>query len=130
MFNSCDALKTIIIPKTLEKIGSSAFSSSGIENIDIPNSVISIGYATFYGCENLKTVGIGSGIKQIWEEAFENCSNLTTVNINVEYLSTDNFDHGGYSYYSGYGKNIFSGCYSLSAKAKYRIRKTGYQDGF
>ena len=53
-----------------------------------------------------------------------------TVNINVEYLSTDNFDHGVYSYYGGYGKNVFSDCSSLREKSKHRIRKTGYKGEF
>lgn len=130
MFFSCDSLKTIVIPDTVEIIENCAFLGSGIENIDIPDSVIIIGYGTFSGCSNLKTASIGSGIKQIWEEAFNNCSNLVTVNINVEYLSTDDHYYNGETYYGGYGKNVFLGCYGLSAKTKYKIRKTGYKDDF
>lgn len=130
MFFSCDSLKTIVIPETVEIIENCAFLGSGIENIDIPDSVIIIGVATFSGCSNLKTASIGSGIKQIWEEAFKDCSSLTAVNINVEHLSTDNHYYNGETYYGGYGKNVFLGCSSLSIKEKQKLRKTGYKDRF
>ncbi len=130
MFFSCNSLKTIIIPETVEEIDNCAFLGSGIESINIPDSVIIIGYAVFSLCRELKTVSIGSGIKLIWEEAFKDCSSLTAVNINVEHLSTDNHYYNGETYYGGYGKNVFLGCSSLSIKEKQKLRKTGYKDRF
>jgi len=79
----------------LEKIGSEAFESSGLESVTIPDSVVYISSGAFSGCRNLKTVTIGSGIKGIGAIAFEYCSSLTTFNIGVEKLEKKINEWGG-----------------------------------
>lgn len=122
LFKDCTALKTITLPDSIETIYQQSFENSGLELIDIPDSVTVIkhtGFSTggaFAYCKNLKTVNIGKGIKSIAKETFYYCSSLITVNINVEKVE--------------YGYSVFSGCSSLSLKEKKKIRDTGYTGGF
>ena len=60
-------------------IGASAFSSSFVTSVTIPNSVTSIGYSAFYGCSGLTSVKIGNGVTSIGDNAFSDCSRLTKV---------------------------------------------------
>lgn len=46
-FQGCKELKKVILPGTLKKIGTRAFANSGVEEINIPKSVQSIGAEAF-----------------------------------------------------------------------------------
>ena len=78
------------IPGTIDglpvtRIGDSAFaggwSSYGIvmTSVTIPNSVVSIGTATFHGCTGLTNVTIPNSVTNIGEGAFAKCSGLTAI---------------------------------------------------
>ncbi len=71
--------KNTIVPYGVLSIGKFAFESSGIQKIDIPNSVNNIEYGSFEKCSNLITATISSGV--IGNQAFMVCSNLTSVTI-------------------------------------------------
>ena len=85
MFEGCTALKEFTLPEEISTIGPGAFASSGLEAIEIPDSVKKIGdkgeYEVLAGCQNLKTVTIGNGIKVIGSRTFSGCTNLTAVMI-------------------------------------------------
>ena len=49
--------------------------------MEIPNSVTSIGEATFNGCTGLTSVTIPEGVTSIGKNAFADCSALTTVTL-------------------------------------------------
>ena len=53
-FYHCDNLKTIVLPNTLEQIGSSVFCYTNISDIHIPESVYYISNSPFEGCHNLE----------------------------------------------------------------------------
>ncbi len=73
-------LQSIIIPKTIKKIGDSAFyGCSLLKEIDLPNSVIEIGDSAFSGCRSLKEIVIPNGIVKIGDETFCYCKNLQKV---------------------------------------------------
>lgn len=103
-FKGCSNLKTVTFGENsqLTSIGERAFMyCSSLTSIEIPNSVISIGYQVFDGCSNLTTVifGENSQLTSIGWEAFYHCSNLTSIEIpscvtSIEY-------------------NAFEGCTSL-----------------
>lgn len=73
-------------------IADCAFSSdSGLKNITIPDSVISIGNEAFQEC-GLTNVTISESVINIGEHAFWDCSSLTNINVsksNPNYCSID-----------------------------------------
>lgn len=50
-----------------------------LENVNIPNTVTTIGPGAFYGCSNLKRVVIGDGVKKVGAVAFNACSQIEEV---------------------------------------------------
>ena len=55
-FKGATALKEISLPSTLEKIGSSVFSRTSLEILEIPDSVTEIGVWAFSKCPTLTTI--------------------------------------------------------------------------
>jgi len=62
-------------------IGNSAFISSGLTSIVIPDSVTIITSWAFSYCPNLTSVTIGNGVTSIQYGVFYDCPNLTSVTI-------------------------------------------------
>ena len=138
VFEWCQSLKTVILPKGIKAIPEGFFKNSSLESITIPDSVLIIYRNAFQECFELKTVTIGKGIKSIGNYAFWLCNNLTTFNIGVQKLEATKDKNGNTmrvfkdddnSEY-GYGYSVFSGCSSLGLKEQKKIRDTGYTDEF
>ena len=89
--------KELIIPDTVTRIGSYAFSGwsgySDLENITIPESVTSIDDYAFYECSKLKKIEIPKSVTRIGESAFYGCTGLDSVTIpaNVTYIGNTAF---------------------------------------
>jgi hypothetical protein len=86
-FHSCKSLETVILPDTVAeimesafyycfalveletpsvtKIGTSAFSGSGLRSIKLPSSLVSIATNAFSGCDDLKTIIINKPERSI-----------------------------------------------------------------
>ena len=71
----------ISIPNTIVTIGNGAFSGSGLLEITIPDSVTTIGHAMCLNCVSLETVTIGSGVTLISPLCFSGNTNLETVDL-------------------------------------------------
>ena len=98
-----DLITEIEIPETVTSIG--AYQFSGFENltsITIPSSVTSIGSRAFEDCSRLTTVTFGenSQLESIGSYAFYNCSSLASITIPSSVTSI--------------GWSAFYGCSSLS----------------
>lgn len=99
-FSFCNRMTSINIPNTITQIKQYAFSSSGINNIIIPSSVVSIGSKAFDGCYSLTQLTIENSNETLEFEAggnsyyyeFENCP-LSEVYIgrNIAYSSVSPF---------------------------------------
>lgn len=77
-----DKVKTVIIPKTVTKIGEFCFSYwTALEKIELPESIEMIEKRAFYHCPKLKEVTFSNGLKYINEEAFEGCTALIEIHI-------------------------------------------------
>ena len=72
-------LKGIVLPNSLETIGTNAFRVNYFEEIVIPNNVISIEDGVFYGCYFLKTITLPASLTLIGASAFAETA-LETVN--------------------------------------------------
>ena len=72
--------KKIIIGNGITHIGGMAFWKFSVETISIPESVTSIGDATFYGCSNLESIVLPDKLKKIDSGAF-GCTGLKKITI-------------------------------------------------
>ena len=70
MFQDYTKLKTILLPSNLKSIKERSFSGCGITEIDIPNSVTSIGEDAFAYCNSLKKVIVGYSVRRMEQGAF------------------------------------------------------------
>ncbi len=66
---------------TVTTIGKSAFSSSNITSVDIPNTVTNIEKDAFYGCTSLSSVNLPNTITAIKSSTFCNCRSLSSIQI-------------------------------------------------
>ena len=59
----------------------------------LPNTMLYLETASFYGCENLKKVDVGENLVAIGRNAFEGCGELTSINIpqSLEYVGYEAF---------------------------------------
>jgi len=69
-FQGFTKLVSVRLPQTITKIGTNAFSKTGIRMIEIPDKVTSIGDDAFAYCSNLGTVIVGKAVKTISKGAF------------------------------------------------------------
>lgn len=69
-FSGCKQLISIRLPKTTTRIGTNAFSRSGLKEIFIPDAVTAIANDAFAYCEQLSRVVIGSKVKTFSQGAF------------------------------------------------------------
>ena len=92
-FSGCTGLTQVTLNGN--KIGELGFSfCTNLHTVTINNSVDTIGYGAFYGCENLSNVNYRSTVRIIDDFAFTKC-NLETVVIpnGVEYVGTRAFGY-------------------------------------
>ncbi len=81
-FSQCRLLENVIMPNGIISIGEDAFwRCSSLTNITIPDSVTSIGRAAFSGCSSLTSITIPDGVTSIDGYAFRGCSSLTSITI-------------------------------------------------
>ena len=71
---------SIVLPDSLEMIGSSAFSHCyDLIDVNIPNGVCVIPFDAFYYCKSLKEIVLPSTVESIDYEAFYGCIALTEI---------------------------------------------------
>ncbi len=114
---------SVIIPDTVKINGKSfkvtaienrAFLNANIKSVSVGSALKEIGASAFQGCRKLKKVTLGSGVTKIGKNAFSGCKKLTTIKIRSAKLKA-------------VGKNAWKGI-SKSAKIKVPSKKlTAYQ---
>lgn len=81
-FNSCDSLKTCILPEGVKTIEDGMFFNCHLLNdIRIPDSVEEIREEAFYNCYSLKNCILPKSIKIIGVKSFYGCESLSDVYI-------------------------------------------------
>lgn len=79
-FYNCDFLNEVILPDTICSIGESAFSRSGIEHIEIPDSVTKLDNYVFWDCSYLYSICINPiTLREICDGVFEMCDSLRDI---------------------------------------------------
>lgn len=100
-FDGNKTLKQIVLPKTLQEIGGSAFRNSVLESITLPEGLEKIGVYAFAFCEKIKTISIPGSLKVIEPLAFNGCTAAESLTL-AEGLKV-------------LGDRMFANCISLKA---------------
>ena len=64
-FQGCAFLEEVRLPSSLEEIGKSAFSRSGLRQFSAPSRLQSIGDAAFLGCERLAKAWLNRNLEHL-----------------------------------------------------------------
>ena len=78
-FFRCLQLREVTLPKGLKAIGELAFAVTGLEKLNLPLGLDSIGRQAFYGNRNLVSVALPNNITVLEPYAFFVCENLKSV---------------------------------------------------
>jgi hypothetical protein len=80
VFDECNSLTDIKLPKQLTTIGDIAFQNCGsLEEIELPESLKTMGNSCFFQCVKLKSITFPEGITSIGDTFFGECKELTEV---------------------------------------------------
>ena len=91
-FLSCNSLENITIPNTVISIEHQAFENcSSLKSITIPNKLKRIEYRTFQGCYSLSEVVIPRSVTSIGWQAFGGCSSLISISIPDSVIEIEKF---------------------------------------
>ena len=97
-------ITSISIPNSVDSICYSAFTGcEGLLSVDIPNSVIHIGDDVFSYCKGLTDVTIPDQVTRIGDNAFTNCTNLMRITIGA---SVDSIGYGAFGHCTSLQKVI------------------------
>ena len=111
-FDYCEGLKKVVFGSGLKVIGDYAFRNTGLEEIDIPDHVTTLGTCAFCLNPNLRRVHIGKGVTDLKGEPvsdfnpdahgsiFNGCTKLTEVTTGSDITEI--------------GISTFSTCYKLT----------------
>ncbi|MBQ3282709.1 MAG: leucine-rich repeat domain-containing protein, partial [Atopobiaceae bacterium] len=75
-FFGCAKLKDVTFDGGIETIPRGLFEHVGMERVTIPDTVRTIEYCAFWGCDKLTSVKLGDGVEVIEAEAFQDCTAL------------------------------------------------------
>ncbi len=79
-FKGCSLLKDIDLPDSITSIGAEAFyGCEALESAKLPNALETITTSIFHGCSNLKELGLGERLKKINDTAFSGCSKIQEI---------------------------------------------------
>ncbi|MGN0654617.1 MAG: leucine-rich repeat protein [Oscillospiraceae bacterium] len=77
-------MEEISIPEGVTEIGDYACSYSSLKKVSIPDSCKKLGSYSFGRCENIKSIAIGSGLKNIETDTFERLFGLEKITVDKD----------------------------------------------
>jgi len=80
-FSGCTKLESITLGNNVQSIGELAFSVTALKSIVIPGTVETIPPLAFYSADALESVTISDGVTTIDEGAFYDCTALSSITI-------------------------------------------------
>ncbi|MDE5568858.1 MAG: leucine-rich repeat protein, partial [Muribaculaceae bacterium] len=95
-FSKCSGMASIEIPSSVTTIGDHAFvGCSGLTSIEIPNSVTTLSEYAFNGCTGLRSLSIGNSVSAIGDHAFDGCTAMTSLVFPNSVTSIGNYAFNG-----------------------------------
>lgn len=81
-FQGCTSLKEVDFPASLVTINNSAFASSGLQNVFVPDNVTKLGSSAFYDCDSLRTARLSKNLSYTDHfDYFMYCDSLESLRI-------------------------------------------------
>lgn len=80
-FKDCIYFAEVIIPDTVEEIGSCAFQNTMLFEPEIPESVSKIGFSAFEDCIWLQKINIPGKVTTVEKNTFSGCVNLESIDL-------------------------------------------------
>ena len=92
-FFECESLNSIFIPTSVRHIASYSFQHTAINELELPDSVLTLGDAVFSRCLSLEKVKLSSMLVVIPERTFDSCKILREISIpkNVKRIDKEAF---------------------------------------
>lgn len=78
-FCECNSLRDLTFGANLESIGSAAFTGLAVTELDLPDSVWSMGTSVFARCAALKEIRLPASLARLPEDTLTYCSSLETI---------------------------------------------------
>ena len=95
-FSFNKTLKTIIVPKGIAEIGSSAFlGCTALTSVSLPSTLTKINFWAFKNCTSLSTLSIPSSVVSIGDNAFDNCLWYTNQSNGIVYAGKVAYKYKG-----------------------------------
>ena len=79
----------LTIPENVTQIADCAFERITVENVILPNSVVTVGCGAFRGCSSLKSITLSENLTELRDEAFKNCWSLLNVALPASLTSVE-----------------------------------------
>lgn len=79
-FSDAGNLRSITLSDSVSNLKDGALIRSGIESLELPDSVTSVGSWICDSCLYLKSVSFGNGLKTLGYQAFQSCKSLVSLN--------------------------------------------------
>ncbi|MBQ8767280.1 MAG: leucine-rich repeat domain-containing protein [Clostridia bacterium] len=106
-YPSASTYESYKIPDSVEYVAWHAFyKSNNLKSITMGKGIKEIGNAAFAGCDNITSLEFHSGLELVWSEAFAGCDKLESVNLpdtvrTLWYSAFQNSPNLNHIYYSG-----------------------------
>lgn len=85
-FRMTRALKSVVIPESVKRIGSQAFCESNLETITLPQGLESIEYGAFEYAQ-IASITIPNGVRYIQDNTFGSCNHLKNIDLPENLIS-------------------------------------------
>lgn len=116
-FQEATGIKKVIVPSSITEIPYFCFYKSEIQEIILPDTLVSIGANAFGDCAELSAVGLPSRLKKIGGAAFFNCKGLKAIEL------PDALESIGGSAFSGSGLESITIPQSVKAIGSFAFAK-------
>ena len=90
-FAGCSNLEKVEFEEEITQIPTGIFGDTGLEEVEIPDTVTSIGERSFADCSNLEKVSLSKNLESIGNRAFAGCTKIEKINLPKTLTEVDTY---------------------------------------